>query len=160
MADTTITEPAARSASGIASFGNHDRFVEAMHAEFGADIPTRPGFIQSGDVTLSCLGPARYLATAPRNIDLSGRLVTVFDGIAAITEQGDLWKIFALSGAQVRDKLARVVPIDLDPAKFRIGDLALTRAGHLDVRLWRLGDDSYEIAVGRSYKEDLLHLMV
>jgi sarcosine oxidase subunit gamma len=159
MADTSITEPAPRAAAGIAGFRNRDRFIEAMRAEFGTDIPTSPRFIQSGDVTLSCLGPARYLATAPKTVDLHGRLSKALDGIAAITEQSDLWTLFALSGEHVRDTLARVVPIDLDPAKFRVGDLALTRGGHLDVRLWRLGDESYEIAVARSYKEDLRHLM-
>ena len=39
------------------------------------------------------------------------------------------------------------------PACLRVGDLALTRAGHLNVRLWRCADLDYELAVTRSYAD-------
>jgi sarcosine oxidase subunit gamma len=162
MAETTgvtITRPAPRAAAGIASFRDSARCHAALEAEFGAKLPAGPGFVQAGDVTLSRLAPARMLATAPRAQSLPARLAKILAGLAAVMDQSDLWVVFALSGPNVRDALARLVPIDLDPAQFRIGDLALTRAGHLDVRLWRLDAQNYELAVARSYCEDLGYLL-
>jgi len=162
MADdmgVTITAAAPRAAAGIASFRDRDRLVAALRAEFGADIPSTPRFVQAGALTLSCLAPARYFVTAPRDSDLPARLAESLAGLAAVTDQSDLWACFALSGPHVRTTLSRVVPVDVTPAKFRAGDLALTRAGHLDVRLWRLGECSYEVAVARSYAEDLRYVL-
>jgi sarcosine oxidase subunit gamma len=158
MADdmgVTITAAAPRAAAGIAGFRDRDRLLAALQAEFGADIPSTPRFVQTGALTLSCLAPARYFVTAPRDSDLPARLAESLAGLAAVTDQSDLWACFSLSGSRSRETLARVVPVDLTPAKFRAGDLALTRAGHLDVRLWRLAEHSYDIAVARSYAEDL-----
>ncbi len=159
-ARTMITRPALRAAAGIASFRDHARFAATLEAELGVPLPAGSGFVQAGGVTLSRLAPTRYFATGPREEALPARLATVLAGVAAVTEQSDLWEFFGVSGARVRDTLARLVPTDLDPARFRIGDLVLTRAGHLDVRLWRLGEASYEVAVARSYAADLQHLLV
>jgi heterotetrameric sarcosine oxidase gamma subunit len=52
-----------------------------------------------------------------------------------------------------------VVPVNLHPAKFAVGALALTRAGHLDVRVFRTGEMLFEVAVARSFAEDLRHLL-
>ncbi len=155
----TITAAAPRSAAGIAGFRDRDRLVAALQAEFGADIPSTPRFVQADALTLSCLAPTRYFATAPRDTDLPARLAASLAGLAAVTDQSDLWACFVLAGPRSRETLARVVPVDLTPSKFRPGDLALTRAGHLDVRLWRLGEHSYEIAVARSYAEDLRYVL-
>jgi len=151
----SIIPVAPRSVAGIGAFRDRERFLAALQSELGIDIPTTPRFVQAGGVTLSCLAPGRYLASADRGADLPARFAKCLAGLAALTDQSDLWEIFSLSGATIRETLARLVPIDLSPAKFRIGDLALTRAGHLDVRLWRVADQSYELAVARSYAADL-----
>jgi sarcosine oxidase subunit gamma len=154
-----ITSPEPRAAAGIASFRDHARLAAALGAEFGVALPAGAGFIQAGAITVSRLAPTRYFAVGPRAEALSSRLAKALAGLAAVTDQSDLWAFFTISGTHVRESLARLVPIDLDPARFRIGDLALTRAGHLDVRLWRVGEDRYDIAVARSYAEDLQYLM-
>jgi sarcosine oxidase subunit gamma len=157
--DITIAEAMPRSAAGIAAFRDHAGLRAALQAELGADIPDRPCFIQAGGVTLSCLGPARYFATGPRPSNLPERLAQALQGLAAITDQSDLWQVFTCSGTNIREQLARLVPIDLRPESFPIGSLALTRAGHFDARVWRIGDDVYELAVARSYAEDLIYLL-
>jgi sarcosine oxidase subunit gamma len=70
-----------------------------------------------------------------------------------------MWAAWRLCGAHARDCLARVVPVDLDPDIFQVGNLALTRAGHLDVRICRIEADAYEITVTRSTAADLLHAL-
>lgn len=154
----TIEQAAPRSIAAITAFRDRAALCAALQAEYGtAAPPTTPSFVQAGPVTLSCLSPARYLATGPRDAALPARLAQTLAGLAAVTDQSDQWAIFTLSGPQTRDRLARLVPIDVAPETFRIGDLALTRAGHIDVRLWRIAADTYELAASHSYAADVRH---
>jgi sarcosine oxidase subunit gamma len=158
-ATTSVTESAPRSAAGIAAFRDHDAVRAALQTAFGVAPPTTAGFVQAGPVTLSCLSPTRYFATAPRDTNLPRSLAKYLAELAAVTDQSDLWVSYTLAGPAVRETLARLVPVDLAPEKFPVGTLALTRAGHLHVRLWRLAADSYEISVQRSCTDDLRHAL-
>jgi sarcosine oxidase subunit gamma len=158
-ARTTIEQAAPRSIAGIGAFRDRDRLLAALQAEFGVAPPTTPCSVRAEGLTLSCLAPDRFLATADRAANLPGRLAQSLAGLAAVTDQSDFWMTYIVSGPSVRETLARIVPIDLEPAKFRIGDLALTRGGHIDVRLWRVGEESYELAAGRSYAQDFRHAL-
>jgi sarcosine oxidase subunit gamma len=153
----SISAALPRSIAGIGAFRDQSGLRAALQAEFGISLPDVAGFVQAGPVTFSCIGPARYIATAAREAGLPARLAIVLQDLAAVTDQSDLWEIFGVSGGDVREMLARVVPVDLRPEKFAVGGVVLTRAGHIDVRVWRIGDLNYEIAVARSYAADLLH---
>jgi sarcosine oxidase subunit gamma len=85
------------------------------------------------------------------------RLEAALAGLAAVTDQSDLWLFFALSGPLVKEALGRLVPINLSPMTFPVGGVSLTRCGHLDVRVWHVDDQSYELAVARSFADDLRH---
>ena len=161
MADAPVSVSLAppRSVAGIAGFAGGAGLQDALRAELGADLPAPSRCVQAGGVAVSCLAPGRFLASGGRDADLPSRLARNLAGLGAVTDQSDMWAVFALSGEAVRDVLARVVPIDLDPRQFREGHLALTRAGHLNVRLWRLATDGYEITVERSFAPDLHHAL-
>jgi sarcosine oxidase subunit gamma len=162
MSETSgvIIELAApRSIAAIGAFRDRTALLAALQAEYGIAPPTTPASVRAGPVTLSCVSPSRYLATTARDANLPRHLAGTLAGLAAVTDQSDLWETFVLSGRDSRDRLARVVPVDVAPDALRIGDLALTRAGRIDVRLWRIGADSYELAVARSYVEDLRHTL-
>jgi len=159
MSEITIERAAPRSIAAIGAYANSAPLLPAMTAEFGIAIPAPRSFVGSDSVTLSCLCPARYLACADRDADLPARLAKSLSGLAAITDQSDQWAIFKLSGPHGRDALARLVPIDVAPEKFRVGALALTRASHFDVRLWRIGESTYELAVTRSYEADFRSIL-
>jgi len=154
MSDITIERAAPRSIAAVGAYADRAPLLSALMAEFGITIPAPQSFIRSASITLSCLSPSRYLASADRDANLPGRLAKSLSGLAAITDQSDQWAIFTLSGAHSRDALARLVPIDLAPKKFPIGALALTRASHLDARLWHVAEDAYELAVTRSCEAD------
>ncbi len=148
-----------RSMAGIAAFHDQSALQEVLQREFGARAPAEAGFVESGSVRLCRIGPSRFLVSGAREADLPRRLARLLEGVAAVTDQSDLWSIFAVSGAGVREVLSRVVPVDLHPAKFAVGVLAMTRVGHLDVRLFRMGENCFEITVARSYATDLRHLL-
>ena len=57
-----------------------------------------------------------------------------------------------LSGPRVRDVLAKGVPLDLHPVRFRDGDVALTAVAHVAVHLRQVSDaPAYRLSVPRSY---------
>ena len=157
MPDLSPVPP--RSVAGIASFRDEAALHSALAAEFGASVPSKASFLQAGPITLACIAPTRFLASGDAGANLPARLARTLDGLAAVTDQSDMWATWRASGAGVREWLARVVPIDLEKSVFQVGDLALTRAGHLDVRIWRVAGEAYEIAVTRSAAGNLLHAL-
>jgi sarcosine oxidase subunit gamma len=155
MSDVILTEPAPRSIAAIGAY--RAPILAALKAELGLTAPTTQNFTQSGGITLSCLSPTRYLATGARDLNLPARLATALESLAAITDQSDLWHYFILTGPAASETLSRLVPIDLSPKNFPPGALAQTLAGHQNIRLWHLADQTYELATPRSYAPDLRH---
>ncbi len=155
----TVEEAPPRSVAGIGAFRDQAGVLAALRAEFGADVPVACRSVRAGGVALSCLAPGRFLASGAREAGLPGRLADRLAGLAAITDQSDMWAVFVVSGAAAREVLARVVPVDIGDEQFRQGHVALTRAGHVDVRLWRSEGQTYEIAATRSFAPDLLHAL-
>jgi len=76
---------------------------------------------------------------------------------AALTDQTDAWTAVELSGARAQDVLARLVPVDLDPATFKRGHTARTQVQHMNGSITRLGTESFLIMVFRSMAGTLLH---
>jgi heterotetrameric sarcosine oxidase gamma subunit len=159
MSDITVERAPPRSIAAIGAYTNRAPLLSALAAEFGIAIPAPQSFVRSGPVTLSCLSHSRYFASADRDANLPVRLTKSLSGLAAITDQSDQWAIFTLTCPDSRDALARLVPIDVAPEKFQVGALALTRASHFDVRLWRIGKSTYELAVTRSYEADFRFIL-
>ncbi len=154
-ASVTITRAPPRSLAAIGAFGDPSSLRAALAAEFAVSVPTTPTCVRAGTTTLACLAPARYFASGPREADLPARLAVAFAGLAAVTDQSDMWETFVVSGEHVHELLARVVPVELGA----VGALALTRAGHLEVRVCRVAELDYEVSVWRSYGPDLLHAL-
>ncbi len=152
-----LTEPAPRAIVSISSYRARSALLAALQSEFGLTAPTGPSFVYAAGITLSGVACGRYLATAARETDLFARLTARLADLAALTDQSDLWHYFTLSGPSAAEALTRLVPIDLAPQTFPVGALATTRAGHLNLRLWHLGADIFELAVSRSYADDLRH---
>lgn len=127
--------------------------VAATIAEgHGIDLPSAGRWAGGADIAFAWSGPGEWTAIADRPIarDLAGRLA----GLAAVTDQSDGWLLIEVSGPRVRDTLAKMLPIDLDPAALPPGAVALTRAGHIDVRLRHVSVGVYELAVFRSLGAD------
>jgi sarcosine oxidase subunit gamma len=164
MADAGVTlrRAEARPMAGVAAFAGAGDVPGALAQAFGVAPPARPGCVQGLGVAISCVGAGRWLV-AGGEADLASRLRTLLGGQAAVTDQSDMWDVTCLHGPSVREALARCVQVDLHPSRFGAGDVALTRAGHLDVILWCVADaavgERFEIAVWRSYAGSLHHAL-
>ena len=77
-------------------------------------------------------------------------------GLAAVTEQGDGWCGLALSGPAAGAVLARLVPVDLDPAVFPAGAAARSMLRHVPLLLVAV-EGGFELFVPRSYARTAVH---
>ncbi|WP_299133754.1 sarcosine oxidase subunit gamma [uncultured Amaricoccus sp.] len=82
-----------------------------------------------------------FLIGAPAP-DLAGR--------AAVTDQGDGWAGLRVTGAAAGDVLARLVPVELDPATFAPWRVARTLLGHV-MALVIARPEGYDVMVMRSF---------
>jgi sarcosine oxidase subunit gamma len=148
---------AARSGLGIASLIVADvgeaALAEAVKARFGLDLPSTPSAAYSPAHALVWAGPGQWLVIAESRTGFAEHLQALA-GLAAVAEQSDGRAVLRLSGANIRETLAKGCMIDLDPAAFPVGAAALTSIAHIGVHLWRAGDGPdgavFAIMVARS----------
>jgi sarcosine oxidase subunit gamma len=148
-----------RCASLIARRGEAQRASEAALAAFGVLLPATPRAVTGRDVTFVWNGPGQWLAeTDDRHADVEGFFSAAFAGLAAICDQSDSRVVLEVTGPRVREVLAKGVPIDLDPARFGLGDVALTVVAHVGLHVRQISDaPAYRLGVARSYALSLWH---
>lgn len=141
---------------GIVPFARQEAAVAAALGTAGpvglpTDLPVGARVALAGGGWLTWAG-ARFwlLAGAP-----AATAAVALAGIAAVAEQGDAWAAMRLSGADRRDVLARLVPLDLAPADFPPGASARTLLGHVPLLLVATEAD-FELLVPRSYADSAL----
>jgi sarcosine oxidase subunit gamma len=84
--------------------------------------------------------------------------------VASVSDQSDGYTLIRLSGACVRDTLAKLIPIDVHARAFQAGQVASTVAAHIGVTLWRLPDESdqapvFELLMFRSLTRSFWHAL-
>jgi heterotetrameric sarcosine oxidase gamma subunit len=148
-----------RTASLVARRGQAQRVADAALAAFGVPLPTTPRAVPGRGATFVWTGPAQWLVEAPASAeDIEVLLAGPFGGLASICEQSDSRVVLEVAGPRVRDVLAKGLPIDLHPERFRSGDVALTAVAHVSVQLRQISDGpSYRLAVVRSYFGSVWH---
>jgi sarcosine oxidase subunit gamma len=117
----------------------------------GIALPNSPRRVVSGDVAVLGLGRDMWLAIHEYGLSLK----PLVGDSASITDQGDAYIVLRLTGPDVREALEKLIPIDLHPRAFTVGQVAETIAAHMGVLLWRIedaadGSSVFELAVPRS----------
>ncbi len=145
-------------ASMIARPGQTPTLSAATERAFGVPLPLTPRFVSRQGVSFIWSGPGHWLIeSTSAAIGMDGLLTSVA-GMAAVFEQTDSRVVLEVVGPRVRDVLAKGLPIDLHPASFQVGHVALTSASHIGVQLWQTAvDPVYRIAVARSFFTSFWH---
>jgi len=145
----TLSEDVFDAITSVAPFQGQAKAVsDALKSQIGAALP----------------GPNRTTGKAQSRAVWSGRGQTLVLGPvikpiagAAMTDQTDAWVCVSLSGAQARDVLARLVPIDLRDTSFKRGHAARTQLMHMNIVLMRTGAERFGIMAFRSMAGTLVH---
>lgn len=80
---------------------------------------------------------------------------SLLDGRASISDQGHGRIRIGISGQAVESVLAKGTAVDLDSARFPIGQSAMTLIGHISALITRTGAESFELLVLRGFAESL-----
>jgi heterotetrameric sarcosine oxidase gamma subunit len=136
--------------------GQSAMVAERLRAQLGIEPPNASRRVSRGDVGISGVAPAAWLATreGAGNAFAESLRSWLLD-CASVADQSDAYVVLRLTGPRVRESLARLVPIDIHPRIFRVGDVAQTVCGYINVTLWRLEDTAhggatFEVWAGRS----------
>ncbi|QJP14493.1 sarcosine oxidase subunit gamma [Starkeya sp. ORNL1] len=122
-----------------------------VETAFGLTLADGPRAAGGPDLALLGTAPGRWLAVSQTRADLADELADALSEEAAITEQSDAVIAFDLAGPRVLDLLAKGVMVDLDPAVFKPGDVAVTDMAHIGATLWRTAETGYRVLVARSF---------
>jgi sarcosine oxidase subunit gamma len=139
----------------VAPFRREDSAVSAiLQNTIGAALPD-PGQIAEGTSGRAIwMGLGLALAELPEAG--AADLMAALAAHAAVTDQSDAWAVLTLTGPHARAVLARLVPLDLDPATFRPGHVARTQLRHMMCALLATGA-GYRIFVMRSFASTAVH---
>lgn len=154
-----------RDGLGIASVlvrrGQLDALASQVQQHFGIELLPGPRRSGTGSIAFIATGPGSWFATSEgAGNAFASSLAAALGECAAVSDQSDGQAVLRVSGHKVREALCKLVPVDLHPRAFRIGDVAVTVAAHIGATLWRLEDASsgaavFEIAVYRSLADSL-----
>jgi heterotetrameric sarcosine oxidase gamma subunit len=122
----------------------------ALNEALGVELPRTPRRITAPNLIYLWSGPDSWLAIGPDALELGKKIAH----LAAITDQSDGQSLFRISGPFARAILGKLVPIDLHESAFPPDGVALTRAAHIGIRLWR-EEDSFVLGCFRSFAGSL-----
>jgi methylglutamate dehydrogenase subunit D len=150
-------------AAVLARKGHLGALTARVRERFGIELPRGPQRVTAGDVAFAGVGPESWLVTS--EIDTHRFAASLTEGltaVAAVADQSSGYAVLRLSGPKLRDALAKMMPIDLHPRSFRVGDVVGTIASHVGATLWRLEDATegspvFEVAIYRSFAASFWH---
>jgi len=131
----------------------------AVTANFAIDLPVGAEWTANNGLALLGTGPGKWLAiNDARGTEFVSNLETQLQGFASVVEQSDGLGVLRLSGRALSETLAKGVQIDLAPAAFPTGSVAVTSIAHIGATLWKVDDrPTIDVAVARSLSNSFLH---
>jgi methylglutamate dehydrogenase subunit D len=133
-----------------------DALAELFHRQLGIVLPDKPLLARGQRLSLLWGGFAQWLAmdNASSASGPAHLLDEAIGDLASLTDQSDARAILEVSGHDINQALAKLVPIDLHPRVFRGNDTAMTLFGHIAGQLTKIDEaPTYEIMIPRSFAE-------
>jgi sarcosine oxidase subunit gamma len=143
--------------------GQRAALQERVTGRLGVALPNGARRVTAGVVSAAGTGPGSWLLMCENGGNAwIAALKSAVGDTASVVDQSDAYGVLRLTGPKLRETLAKLVPLDLHPRVFKVGDVAATVAAHIGVSLWRLEDDAdsqptFELAVARSMAASLWH---
>jgi len=132
--------------------------AQSIADALGVPVVDGPQWSSHGELALLGSGPGTWLALAEGAADHTQRLRAALGPLASVTDQSGTYVILRMAGPEARTVLQRGAPVDLHPAAFGPGCVAVTVIAHIGVVIRQLDDTpAYEVAVFRSYAASFRH---
>jgi sarcosine oxidase subunit gamma len=119
--------------------------AQLLREHAGLAMPEQGRWV--GDDALALLWCAPEHCLAVGDAEATGRLAGALDGHALVIDLSGGRVVFRVSGASVRDALARCVKLDLHSRAMSPGCVASTVVAHIGVQIWQIDAvPTYDIA--------------
>lgn len=143
-------------------------FMAAVQNVIGCRPPEKANTVARGNgYDMLWLGPDEWLVRsdsahdAARTAPLQGKLGSAFNGLfASAVDVGSGYTVLEITGAKVRDVLARGCPLDLHPKLFGAGQCAQSHYFKASMTLLYSGADCFELVVRRSFADYFVKIML
>ena len=119
-------------------------------------LPKECMIVNGRDMQIAWMSPDELLVLCPKgNV---ADLMTAFEGSlstqhALVCDVSDARAVFTLQGANVREVVAKLAPVDIAPGQFGSGEMRRTRFGQIAAAFWMTGEDELKIICFRSVAE-------
>ncbi|HEY1998394.1 sarcosine oxidase subunit gamma [Paraburkholderia sp.] len=139
-------------------------FAGAVESVTGCRPPAKPNTVARGiGYDVLWLGPDEWLVCShgQQAATLEAMLTQALAGqFASAVDVGSGYTVLEVSGAKVRDVIARGCPLDLHPRVFAPGQCAQSHYFKASIVLVPLSDDTFEIVVRRSFADYFCRIML
>ncbi len=120
----------------------------------GVDITAGPQSSGGEGLTMLGTGPRQWLAYAEiGDTDWIETLSDRLGGLGAAIDQSSAYVLFNLTGTDARRLLQKGLSIDLAPAAFPPGAVAVSVIAHIGVIAHHVEPDTFRLAIFRSFAE-------
>jgi sarcosine oxidase subunit gamma len=153
---------AERTGLGIATVMARAGAIEVIAARVqeacGIDLIDRPMLSGTGCTRFAGSGPGAWLAISEGADPFwAETLADDLADIASVFDQSSGYAVLRLSGAQARPLLQAGAFLDLHADAFPIGSVAVTVIAHVGAILMRTGEETFDVAVFRSFASSFWH---
>lgn len=132
--------------------------ADAVGQALGLDIVPGSRASVGGDLTLLGVGPNQWLAHAASIApDWAERLDESLAEVAGVVDQSAAYVLFEIGGKDAWRLLQKGLPLDLAPAAFVPGMVAVSAIAHIGVIVHLQADGRFLVAVFRSFAESFRH---
>ena len=129
--------------------------VIATH--FGCDLPSGPKRADGRSIAFLGTGPRNWLAVSTV-AGMPETLAGIAGAHGAVADQSDGYAVLEIGGSEARAMFEKGLGIDLHPAAFAPGDVAVTSCAHIGIILWQIDSaHTYAVALFRSYAGSFRH---
>lgn len=128
----------------------------------GVDMPPMRGANCVGERGILWMAPDEILVLVPmaeRDSALTSIHETLAGQHALVADVSDMRASFRLSGAGIREVIAKLAPFDLSPEAFPVGELRRTRFAQVAAGVWFLDERTAQVFCFRSVAEYMYNLL-
>lgn len=126
---------------------------KAVKAGAGTEVPGRRDALFEGERGALWMSPDELLILTPYDEAAAATqaMTKALAGAHALAvEVSDARSVLALEGAEARETLAKLAPVDLHPGAFGPGMIRRTHLGQVAAAFWMTGENAFEIMCFRS----------
>lgn len=150
---TTVREIRTGAIVQIAAWPDTLQLVKGAMADLGLPVAEQGMGVANDAATTLALAPGRHLVLSD-DPGLPARLEgALLSTVAAVTDISHGRSVIRLNGPDAVSVLLKGVAVDLDIHAFPPGRVAQTAIHHVDVTIFRQGDESFDLIVLRGFAE-------